>query len=194
MIQIIDYGAGNLFSLCSALDSIAVPYKIIDSADQFDNNCKTIIAGVGSADKVMQQFRASKLDKAILECNAPVLGICVGMQIMFAEIAEGGCKGLGIIDGKILKLPLGITVPHIGWNAVTFKDNKLFANIKQHSNFYFVHSYYADVTTASSIASSEYNISFCSAINYKNYYGVQFHIEKSGDCGVKILRNFCKLC
>ncbi len=194
MIQIIDYGAGNMQSIKNALEKLSTEYELISSAKDLRSDAKIIFAGVGAAGSAMKNLKKSGFDKAIAKLKNPFLGICLGMQLLFETSEENNSKCLGIMNGNIRKFPLGLTVPQIGWNKVKTHDSPLFKNIPKNSYFYFVNSYYANQTTSSSIAETAYGINFCSAIQKNNFWGVQFHPEKSEKLGQKILDNFIKLC
>lgn len=194
MIQIIDYGAGNLQSIKTALEKLKVDYEVINSPKQIKSEAKIIFAGVGAAGSAMKNLRKSGFDKALMKLKSPYLGICLGMQLLFETSEENETKCLGIIKGDVRKFPLGLTVPQIGWNIVEYKKSPLFKGLPQNSFFYFVNSYYAVPISGASTGTSCYGITFCSAIQKNNFYGVQFHPEKSGKFGQKILANFIKSC
>lgn len=194
MIQIIDYGAGNLQSIKNALTKIGSKYQVISSPKELRDSAKIIFAGVGAAGAAMKNLRTTGFDQALPKLKNPFLGICLGMQLLFEKSEEDSSECLGILKGDVRRFPLGLTVPQIGWNQVKTIENPLFQGVPQNSSFYFVNSYYAKPLTDSEIASTEYVITFCSAVAYKNFYGVQFHPEKSGEIGQKILTNFINLC
>lgn len=194
MIQIINYKAGNLQSIANALEKLDVKHEIINSPSELRKNSKIIFAGVGAAGSAMANLRKSGFDKSLSKIKNPFLGICLGMQLLFEYSQEDSVECLGILKGEVLKFPAGLTVPQIGWNKVKTNSSPLFQNIPQNNYFYFVNSYYAKPTENNSIAETEYGITFCSAVQKENFYGVQFHPEKSGSIGQKILDNFIKLC
>lgn len=194
MIQIIDYGAGNLQSIKNSLEKLGFQYEVIDSPRQIKESSKMIFAGVGAAGAAMRNLRDTGFAKVLPKLKNPFLGICLGMQILFEFSAENDTKCLGILKGSVEKFPLGMKIPQIGWNKVKFTKSPLFQEIPQESYFYFVNSYYLPAKNSCSIAETEYGISFCSAIQKENFYGVQFHPEKSGKIGEKLLNNFLKSC
>ena len=201
MLTIIDYGASNLKSLTNALDAINVPYTISNDRDVIKQADKIILPGVGSANFAMAQLRKLKLIKVIQELTVPVLGICLGMQLLFDWSAEGETECLGIIKGRVIKFDnTKVKVPQIGWNRIKFSifnfqfSNLLLIDIPNNSLFYFVHSYYCqpdDQTLV--IGTTNYSNDFCSMIQQDNFCGVQFHPEKSGTAGLKFLKDFCDL-
>jgi len=194
MIQIIDYGAGNLQSIKNALKKLGARYEVVSSPQELRADAKIIFAGVGAVGSAMANLKKSSFDKVLPNLKNPFLGICLGMQLLFESSEEDGVDCLRILKGDVRKFPLGLTVPQIGWNKVSMSDSPLFKGILQESYFYFVNSYYCTPIENDSIAKTEYGISFCSAVSKRNFYGVQFHPEKSGEIGAKILDNFIKLC
>ena len=194
MIQIIDYGARNLQSIKNALKKLGANYEVISSPKELRADAKIIFAGVGAAGSAMKSLKKSGFDKALPRLKNPFFGICLGMQLLFERSEEDGVDCLKILKGDVRKFPLGLTVPQIGWNKVAMNDSTLFEDIPQESYFYFVNSYYCKPTESDSIADTEYGITFCSAVKRDNFFGVQFHPEKSGEIGQKVLDNFIKLC
>jgi len=192
MIQIIDYGAGNLQSVKNALSG--VDFEVISSPSELKDSAKIIFAGVGAAASAMESLKKSGFDLVLPKLENPFLGICLGMQLLFERSEENSCEALGILKGDVRKFPVGLTVPQIGWNKVKMGDSLLFKGVEQDSYFYFVHSFYVFADKNISIGKSEYGISFCSAIEKENFYAVQFHPEKSGEIGRKVLDNFINLC
>ncbi len=197
MIGIIDYGAGNMFSLTAALDRIQAPYAVIRQADQdltpFD---RFIVPGVGHAAPAMQKLRLAGLDQIIVQEQRPVLGICLGMQLLTSFSEEGDTNLLNLIPLQTLHFKNRIRekVPHMGWNRVQQrKASPLFDKIDKDAYFYFVHSYFISFDEDSTVAYSQYDVKFSAAIEKQNYFGVQFHPEKSGDAGERLLLNFSKL-
>lgn len=195
MIVIIDYGLGNLGSVKNALDKLGVVSVISKSRDDIEKAAGLILPGVGSACEGMKNIKKAKLDKVIvdqLKRGKPFLGICLGMQLLFSKSEEGNVKCLNIIEGKVKKFDSRLKVPQIGWNAVEQKTkNLLFKNIPKNSSFYFVNSYYCQPGDKSIIVGeSEYGINFCSVLVKKNIVATQFHPEKSGNIGLKLLKNF----
>lgn len=194
MIQIIEYGAGNLQSIKNALEKLEAEYEVICSPSQLKEDSKVVFAGVGAAGAAMKNLNESGFASALPKVKNPFLGICLGMQLLFNRSEEDATDCLGIIDGEVKKFPIGLTVPQIGWNKIADLKSPLFAGIPNDSYMYFVNSYYCKPAGSESIASTEYGLTFCSAVWYENFYGVQFHPEKSGELGAKILDNFIKLC
>jgi glutamine amidotransferase len=188
-IIIIDYGAGNIQSLKFALNRLgfegetSADSKVIQQAD------KVIFPGVGHAESAMQKLRETELDKIIPKLKQPVLGICLGMQLMCSQTEEGSTKGLDIFDLEVKRFKTKLKVPHMGWNTLTDLKSHLFEKLPKESYMYFVHSYYVPQNPFS-IATTSYDTNFCSAIRKDNFYGVQFHPEKSGKWGEQILSNF----
>lgn len=194
MIQIIDYGAGNLQSVANALTKLGTAYEIISSPKNLDVNAKIIFAGVGAAGAAMANLQKSGFDKVLPNLKNPFLGICLGMQLLFEYSEENDTKCLSIIKGNVCKFPNGLKVPQIGWNKVKANSCDLFKDIPQDSFFYFVNSYYAKPAAKTVVSTTDYSIGFCSAVQKNNFYGVQFHPEKSGALGQKLLTNFVNLC
>jgi imidazole glycerol-phosphate synthase subunit HisH len=191
-IGIISYGAGNVASVQNALDRLGVKSLISSDRKTLEQCDKLIFPGVGHATHAMENLSRKGLDKLLQDYNRPVLGICLGMQLMGSESEEGPTKGLGLIDFRVKRFEISEKVPHMGWNSIEVNDNPLFEGIANGTHFYFVHGYYAELSKET-IASSEYEIPFSVAVASGNYFGVQFHPEKSGPAGAKILENFVKL-
>lgn len=198
MIQIIDYGAGNIKSVKNALEKLDREYQIINKPQMLRSDSKIIFPGVGAAGTAMKNLRKNGFDKAIPKLKNPFLGICLGMQLLFEYSKEDNTICLGIIPGKVEKFKGNILVPQIGWNTVDFQqENKLFSKIEDNSYFYFVNSYYVKTPTNKDkfiLAKTNYGSNFISIIRSDNFYGVQFHPEKSDINGLKLLSNFCELC
>jgi len=194
MIVIIDYGLGNLGSVKNALDKLGVDSMVSKSVKDIEKATGLILPGVGSATEGMKNLRKSGLNKVILKqikLKKPILGICLGMQLLFFLSEEGNTECLNVIEGKVKKFNNKLKVPQIGWNQVKQKPSKLFLSIKDKSYFYFVHSYYCQASEEKIIrGSTDYGINFTSVIEDKNIFGVQFHPEKSGENGLKLLKNF----
>ncbi|WP_069659998.1 imidazole glycerol phosphate synthase subunit HisH [Arcticibacter eurypsychrophilus] len=196
MIGIINYGAGNIFSLTAALDRQCISYEMVASAVDFDKYDHFIIPGVGHAGAAMRKLEESGMVDAIKAIDKPVLGICVGMQLMTEFSEEGNSTLLGIIPVKTLLFTndLKVKVPHMGWNRVyTQSDNRLFKGIQDGSYFYFVHSYFIEFNSTFTVAFADYGLKFSAAFSKNNFYGVQFHPEKSGEAGEQLLKNFSEL-
>lgn len=197
MIGIINYGAGNIFSLTAALERQEIAYGMINSPEDFEQFERYIIPGVGHAGAAMKKLESTGLIPLIKESQKPVLGICVGMQLLTRYSEEGNSKLTGIMpmDTRLFKSEeLKLKVPHMGWNKVkTEMASSLFKGIGSSTYFYFVHSYYIEFNPNFTLASVDYGVKFSAAIQKDNFYGVQFHPEKSGEAGEKILKNFSEL-
>lgn len=201
MISIIDYGLGNILSFVNVYNRLNIKCSIAKTPEDLLNASKIILPGVGSFDQAMERLDASglrpTLDDLVLQKGIPILGICVGMQILANTSEEGTSKGLGWIEGSVKKFDVSLTkkIPHMGWNdVVSDTDNHLFDGLKTQAKFYFLHSFYyecADKKNALAIAS--YGEEFCCAIHKENIYGVQFHPEKSHHFGTRLLKNFSEI-
>lgn len=203
MIAIIDYGVGNLFSLRSSLSMIGAEAIVTGDADAIRAAERIILPGVGAFGDARRKLADSGLDKVLLEEAAkgkPVMGICLGMQMLFGKSFEyGEHEGLGLIPGEVVqmagKLPEGLKVPHIGWNAldIAAPGHPLMKYVKSGDCVYFVHSYYATGCQAYTLATSEYGVNVTGAVAKDNVMGCQFHPEKSGTVGLNILKAFCEV-
>lgn len=198
MIIIIDYGLGNLGSVKNALDKIGVDSQISRSASDIEKADGLILPGVGAAGEGMKNLKSYKLDTIVAQEVAkgkPILGICLGMQLLMSTSEEGNVDCLNIVKGKVKKFIIPFKVPQIGWNVVNSKKNKkIFVGIPENSYFYFVHSYYCLPANAKTIiGKTTYEIQFCSVMQKDNVYGVQFHPEKSGSNGLLLLKNFANI-
>ena len=195
MIGIVNYGAGNIFSLTAALDRIQVEHGMINTQEDFDKYSHIIIPGVGHASAAMKKLQDTGLVDTILALQKPVLGICVGMQLMTSFSEEGNADMMNIFPIKTLHFDkrIGAKVPHMGWNSVRVENNSpLFKDIADNSFFYFVHSYFIERDEESVAATCSYDLDFAAAIQKDNFYGVQFHPEKSGKFGEQLLLNFSR--
>lgn len=195
MLGIIDYGAGNLRSVQKALEAIGEKAVISGDRSVLDGCEKLILPGVGSFGAGMAQLCAADLDKYILERvkDTKLLGICLGMQFLLEKSFEDGeFQGLGLVKGQVMRFTEG-KIPQIGWNEVTCLKTPLFDGIAEGTRFYFVHSYRADCADRFAAAKTEYYVQYPSAVYAGNVYGVQFHPEKSGEAGLRLLKNFCSM-
>lgn len=191
-IVIIDYGAGNIQSIKFALQRLGVEAILSNNKTEIRNANKVIFPGVGEASSAMQKLKASGLDKVIPSLKQPVLGICLGMQLLCNSSEEGNTIGLGVFDVAVIRFSKDVKVPQIGWNQIANLKSDLFKNIAENEFMYLVHSYYAPLCKEA-IATSEYGIQYTSALQKDNFYGVQFHPEKSSSAGEQILKNFLEL-
>lgn len=191
-IIIIDYGAGNIQSIQFALQRLGYEGILSNNIKEILLADKVIFPGVGEASSAMEKLRESGLDKIIPTLKQPVLGICLGMQLMCNSSEEGNTKGLGIFDIDIIKFTNAVKVPQMGWNNIYNLKSKLFQNISENEYMYLVHSFYAP-KCQETIAFTDYETGYSSALQKNNFYGVQFHPEKSGIIGEQILKNFLEL-
>lgn len=202
MIAIVDYGVGNLFSLESSFAAINKPVTVSADPEVLRKADKILLPGVGAFADAAEKLRKSGLDQLLKEHAAtgkPLLGICLGMQLLFDKSYEYGChEGLGLIPGEVVpmagKIPQSLKIPHIGWNGLHFhKDCPLFSQVKEGECVYFVHSYYADNCQEHVVATAEYGNELTAAVAKDNVFGCQFHPEKSGATGLAILKAFAQL-
>ncbi len=202
MIAIVDYGVGNLFSLKSSFSAIGADIVVTDDVNVLSNADGIILPGVGAFGDAAQKLKDSGLDivlKTLAHDGKPIMGICLGMQLLFDKSYEyGEHEGLGLISGNIKPIsdviPNDYKIPHIGWNALSFKQNSpIFKYIKDGDHVYFVHSFYAADCDKNIIADTEYGGTLTAAVQNNNVYGCQFHPEKSGDVGLKILKAFAEI-
>jgi len=197
-IVIIKYNAGNVQSVLFALERIGVSAIVTDDPELIQRADKVILPGVGEAESAMKYLTENGLDKTIRSLRQPVLGICLGLQLLCRHSEEGDVNCIGIFDNNVRKFESyadGINkykVPHMGWNTIADLKSDLLKGIPESSYMYFVHSYYAE-TGINNISTTDYTLKFCSALHKDNFYGVQFHPEKSGVDGQKLLENFIKL-
>lgn len=189
MIAIVKYNAGNIRSVKNALDRIGVESKLTDNPEELNAADKVIFPGVGEAKSAMNYLKERKLDEVLISLKQPFLGICLGMQLMCSYSEERDTNCLGIFDEKVKKFPPKGLIPHMGWNDFNETKGPLFKDIGNNENMYFVHSYYVEVGP-DTIGETEYLIQFTSALQKNNFYGVQFHPEKSADSGRKLIENF----
>lgn len=191
---IIKYNAGNIQSVMNALERLGLAAILTDEPNEIRSAARVIFPGVGEASTAMRYLRQRGLDEVIRGLTQPVLGICLGMQLLGEHSEENDTNCLGIVPARVRKLPSGngLKVPHIGWNTIQAVDNQLFENISPNPFFYFVHSYAMELNEAT-IARTEYGVPFTSAVQWRNFYGVQFHPEKSASIGNSLLQNFLSL-
>ncbi len=203
MIAIVDYGVGNLFSLKCSFGYIGAKAEVTSDASVISSADRIILPGVGAFEDAAEKLRSSGLDRVVLDQagrGKPLLGICLGMQLLFDRSFEyGEHRGLGLLKGDVVPMagviPAELKIPHMGWNALKFVGEKhpLFKYIKEGDHVYFVHSFYADKCDDSVIAVAEYGAPLTAAAAKGNVTGCQFHPEKSGDVGLNILRAFCEM-
>lgn len=191
-IIIIDYGAGNIKSIQFAFNRLGFTAKLSNDIDEIRKADKLIFPGVGEASSAMKKLKESGLDVVIPTLTQPVLGICLGMQLLCKTTEENTTVGLGVFDTNIRKFKSGVKVPQIGWNTISNLQTDLFKGIDEHTFMYAVHSYYAESCDAQ-IATTSYGQSYAAALQKDNFYGVQFHPEKSSNAGAQLLRNFINL-
>ena len=203
MIVIIDYGMGNLRSVQKAFERIRVPAKISASVDEILQAEKLVLPGVGHFERGISNLKEKGLfeaiNEAVLKNKNPILGICLGMQLMTDFSEEGNCNGFGWIKAKTKRFSFqsnGLKIPHMGWNSLTIKNtDSLFKGISSENFFYFVHSYYVNCDDENDVlAETTYGNIFVSSLQKGNIYGCQFHPEKSHDKGLQILKNFAEIC
>ena len=194
MIAIVDYKMGNLRSVENALRRLGAEFIVTADAEQIRKADKVLLPGVGNAAEAMENLRKAGLVEVIRSLRRPVLGICVGMQVMCRHSEEGNVDCLGIFDARVKRFVPSADekVPHMGWNSIGNLETKLFKDIKGGEMVYFVHSYYPELCP-DTIATTRHGVMFSAALKYENFYGTQFHPEKSGDVGERIIANFLKL-
>ncbi|MDE6061858.1 MAG: imidazole glycerol phosphate synthase subunit HisH [Duncaniella sp.] len=195
MIAIIDYDMGNLRSVGNALDRLGAEWTVTSDPAEIREASKVLLPGVGNDAEAMTRLRERGLCEVIRNLRRPVLGICVGMQVMCRHSDEGDVDCLGIFDAKVRRFPEedGLKVPHVGWNRINNIESKLLKGVDRGAYVYYVHSYYAPLCP-DTIATTRYgDTMFSAALKYENFYGTQFHPEKSGSVGERILRNFPEL-
>ncbi|KAA5825555.1 imidazole glycerol phosphate synthase subunit HisH [Algibacter amylolyticus] len=191
-LVIINYGAGNIKSIQFAFKRLGVDAILSNNPDEIKAADKIIFPGVGEASTAMNMLKESGLDKLIPTLKQPVLGICLGMQLLCKHTEEGDTKGIGIFQTNVKRFTNEVKVPQMGWNVIKDLKSDLFKGIKESEYMYLVHSYYAEHCNET-IAKTDYGLNYASALRHENFYGVQFHPEKSGIEGVKILKNFLNL-
>lgn len=191
-VLIIDYGAGNIQSIRFALERLGYEGVLSGDAQEIRSAEKVIFPGVGEASSAMKKLKSTGLDQVLPTLTQPVLGICLGMQLMCRRSEEGDTEGLGIFDVDILHFNKDLKVPHIGWNRIKALKSPLFEGIAEKEFMYLVHSFYAPVCKET-IATCDYGVEYSAALQKNNFFGVQFHPEKSSIAGERILENFLKL-
>ncbi len=195
MIAIIDYNAGNIASVQNALKRLGFNFALTSNIDTINRCSHIILPGQGRAGTAMENLQTNNLIELIKKTTKPFLGICLGMQILADWSQEDDTECLGIIPGKVKLFDTkNLKVPHMGWNSVHFeKDSVLFEGIPQNSYFYFVHSFYFETTSEYTLASCHYDQKFAAIVGKDNFFATQFHPEKSGEVGLKMLQNFCRI-
>ena len=198
MLVVIDYKVGNVKSVCNALRHIGCNVKLSCEPRTIEEASGVILPGVAAFGYAMSALGSiAGLIKQVALSGKPLLGICVGYQMLFDKSSEyGQHKGLGLVHGNVIAIPAGRTIPHMGWNQVKLPaDMDLFAGLGKERHFYFAHSFYADVKDSQTkVAYTEYGFDLPASVQKQNIYGVQFHPEKSGETGLTVLRNFTKIC
>ena len=191
-IVIIDYGAGNIQSIMFAIQRLGYVAVLSHDIEEIKSADKVIFPGVGEASSAMKKLKTSGMDTLIPQLQQPVLGICLGMQLMCNYSEEGNTRGLGIFDVNVLKFSNNVKVPQIGWNIVSNLKTDLFDKIQEKEYMYTVHSFYVPLCVET-IATTDYELLYSSALHKNNFYGVQFHPEKSSSAGEQLLKNFLEL-
>jgi glutamine amidotransferase len=192
MIAIVKYNAGNIKSVQNFLNRLGYKSIITDNPGELQSADKVIFPGVGEAGSAIQYLRERGLDQTIASLNQPVLGICLGLQLMCRHSEEGDTKCLGIFDADVKLFPPVDKIPHMGWNNCLTLKGDLFKGISVNDDLYYVHSYYAEISS-STLATCDYILPFSAAMQKGNFYATQFHPEKSAEIGEKILKNFLEL-
>jgi imidazole glycerol-phosphate synthase subunit HisH len=203
MIGIIEYGLGNVSAFANIFKKLEVSYRIVRTKEDFNDVTKLILPGVGAFDHALDLFKKSgmrkKVEELVLQKNIPVLGICVGMQMMADSSEEGDREGLGWIKGVVTKFQVeqldpGSPLPHMGWNNLKVNREERLLSGLENSMFYFLHSYYfVPENVGNIIGTTDYGLPFCSAVKHNNIYGMQCHPEKSHESGIRFLKNFSEL-
>jgi glutamine amidotransferase len=188
-VVLIKYNAGNIQSVLNALERLQISAEVTDEIEKIQGADKVIFPGVGAASSAMQSLQQSGLDSVIRDLKQPVLGICVGMQLLCRHSEEADTTCLDIVPISVKKFSTGLKVPQVGWNTIYNLQSPLFSNVPVNSYIYNVHSYFAE-DSPYTIAKCDYGIAYAAAIQKDNFYGVQFHTEKSAEVGDQILRNF----
>jgi len=194
-IAILDYGVGNLRSVQKGLEHQGADAFITDRIEELRESDAVVLPGVGAFADAMARLRPFEAELKALAVEKPILGICLGMQLLFQESEEGGLhRGLGLIEGRVVRLPKGLKAPHMGWNSLALlREGPLLKGIRGGEEFYFVHSYYAKTPAEAVLATTEYGLEIPAVVALGQIFGVQFHPEKSGGAGLTILKNFVSL-
>lgn len=192
-VAIVKYNAGNIRSVTYALQRLGIEPCISDDADTLRTADKVIFPGVGEASTAMRYLKERNLDKLLPTLKQPVLGVCLGLQLMCRHSEEGDTPCMGIFDIAVRRFKHDFKVPHMGWNQLQPKEHPLFRNLPEESYLYYVHSYYAELDNATTIGTTDYGIPYSAALHKNNFYALQAHPEKSGKTGEKILENFLKM-
>lgn len=192
MIAIIKYNGGNVNSVQNALDRLSVSSVVTDNFDLIQKADKVIFPGVGEASSTMKILREKGLDRLIPTLKQPVLGICLGMQLMCKNNEEGNTVGMGIFDISVKKFPSENIVPHMGWNTISEFQSPIFYGIEEENDVYFVHSFYCELSK-NTTSVCDYILPYSASLQKDNFYAMQFHPEKSGRVGSRLLENFLKL-
>ncbi|MEA1849286.1 imidazole glycerol phosphate synthase subunit HisH [Chryseobacterium sp. MHB01] len=192
MIAIIKYNGGNVNSIQNSLNRLNIESVVTDDFDLIRNADKVIFPGVGEASSTMKLLKEKGLDQLIPTLKQPVLGICLGMQLMCKTNEEGNTSGMGIFDINVKKFPATDIVPHMGWNTISDFRSDIFSGIEENSDVYFVHSFYCELSE-NTTSVCNYILPFSASLQKNNFYAMQFHPEKSGDVGSRLLQNFLKI-
>lgn len=192
MIAIIKYNGGNVNSVQNSLNRLNIESVVTDDFDLIKNADKVIFPGVGEASSTMKLLKEKGLDQLIPTLKQPVLGICLGMQLMCKNNEEGNTSGMGIFDINVKKFPATDIVPHMGWNTISDFRSDIFSGIEEKSDVYFVHSFYCELSE-NTTSVCNYILPFSASLQKNNFYAMQFHPEKSGDVGSRLLQNFLKI-
>ncbi|MDC6362078.1 MULTISPECIES: imidazole glycerol phosphate synthase subunit HisH [Flavobacteriaceae] len=204
MIKIVNYGSGNIQAILNIYKQLNIQCVVADNPSQLLGATKLILPGVGAFDETMQELLNSgflaELNRLVLENKVPILGVCVGMQILANKSEEGKLPGLGYIDGEVKKFDKSLFtqkpyLPHLGWNSIkTKREHPILDNVDFEQGFYFLHTYYFACNSENDVlATTEYSLEFSSAVNHQNIFGMQFHPEKSHDNGIQLFKNFANL-
>lgn len=192
-VAVIDYGAGNLRSVEFALERLRVPHRRVSRPEDLEGAARVILPGVGAARSAMRELERRGLAGALRGSGVPLLGICLGMQLLAERSEEdGGVPCLGLLPGHVRRFPAGLRVPQIGWNEVDARGDPLFRGVEARPHFYFLHSYRMTCPPETAVATAEYGGPFAAAVRAGIRAGVQFHPEKSGPAGLRVLTNFCR--